>query len=218
MKIIILPGWRHNSALWQNLTAKLGHDAIALDLPGFGKEPLVKEDWGIPDYALWVVGKISKYKDVILIGHSFGGRVAVEITAQRQKNIRGLILSGTPSLYRPALSTQIKIRAYKLLKNLIPKSFRKLFYSDDLRKAGNLEKIFRRVVRHDQALELKKITLPTLLIWGKKDTEVPLRIAKEMGEILPNSKLKVIEDAGHNAFLESPNLFYGYVKDYISHL
>lgn len=71
MKIVILHGWGHSGQLWQNLADKLGKDAIAIDMPGFGKEPLVKDDWGVLEYAKWVESKISKYNRVVLIGHFF---------------------------------------------------------------------------------------------------------------------------------------------------
>jgi pimeloyl-ACP methyl ester carboxylesterase len=58
----------------------------------------------------------------------------------------------------------------------------------------------------------------TLLIWGEQDHEVPLRIAEEMKRIIRFSELKVIENAGHNTYLDKPDLFFGYVKKYISNI
>jgi len=218
MKIVILHGWGHNGELWQNLADKFGKDAMAIDMPGFGNEPLIKDDWGVPDYAEWVEQKIKRYKDVVLIGHSFGGRVVAEIASKKPKNIKAIILSGAPCLYRPSVSTKNKIIFYKLIKIFLPKDLRKIFYSGDLKSAGKLEKIFRKVVVYDQTRQLKKINLPTLLIWGEDDTQVPLHIAKEMNKLIKKSELKVIENTGHNSYLENPNLFYGYVKNFISNL
>jgi len=218
MKIVLLHGWGHNKKLWDNIASKLGKNVIALDMPGFGDEPLIKDDWGIPEYAKWVESKIAKYKDVILIGHSFGGRISAEIASKKPKYLKALILSGSPNIYRPSLNTKIKIYIYKLFKNFVPKNIRKIFYSNDLKESGKLEKIFRKVVTYDQTEQLKKINVPTLLIWGENDQEAPLRLAHEINKLIKDSELKVIENAGHNTFLDKPNLFYAYVKKYISNL
>lgn len=103
MKIVILHGWGHDKTMWGSIVKKLGRNAIALDLPGFGAEPLHDKNWGVPDYANWVNRKISKYKNVMLIGHSFGGRIAAEIASKNPENLKGLILTGAPCLYRPNL-------------------------------------------------------------------------------------------------------------------
>jgi pimeloyl-ACP methyl ester carboxylesterase len=218
MKIIILHGWGHNKTLWGNVANMLGKDVVALDMPGFGDEPLVKDDWGIPEYAKWVESKISKYKHVVLLGHSFGGRVAAEIASGRPSNVKGLILSGAPCIYRPTVYTKVKISLYKAVKIFIPNSIKGKFYSADLKEAGKLEKIFRRVVNYDQTEQLKKITIPTLLIWGENDNDAPLRLAHEINSLIKESELKIIENAGHNTFLDKPNLFYAYVTKYISNL
>jgi len=114
--IVILHGWGHNGQLWQNLANKLGSSAKSLDLPGFGSEPLVEDDWGVPQYAHWVERKIKKYKNVVLIGHSFGGRIAAEIASRKQIYVKGLILSGAPCIYRPSFQTLLRIKIYKMLR------------------------------------------------------------------------------------------------------
>jgi len=217
MKTIILHGWGHNAQLWQGLADKLP-DTVAIDLPGFGDELLVKDDWGIPQYADWVQEKIKKNNHAILIGHSFGGRVAAEIASKQSKNLKALVLAGAPCLYRPTKKTKLKIKLYKSLKTFLPENTHKIFYSEDLKFAGELKKIFRKVVVYDQTRKLKKINVPTLLIWGENDDQAPLRIAEEMSYLIPNSELKIIEKAGHNAFLEKPNLFFGWANEFIKNI
>lgn len=219
MKTIILHGWGHNNSLWESLATKLG-DAKAIDLPGFGNEQLVDNNWGVPEYADWVLSKIKKEKGVILIGHSFGGRVAVELASRKDNNIKGLVLSGAPCVYRPTSKTQAKIKIYKTSKKLLPLKLREKFYSQDLKDSQNqgLENIFRKVVIYDQTKQLEKIDIFTLLLWGENDTQVPLKIAQKMKMLIKNSELKIIENTGHNCFIEKPDLFFGYVKNYISNL
>lgn len=220
MEIVILHGWGHNGDLWASLAKKLGKQAFSFDMPGFGSEKLTDENWGIPEYAKWVEKKIAKKKEIILIGHSFGGRVAAEIASKNPEWLKGLILSGAPCLYRPNYLIKIKIKIYKLFKAFLPNKFRSIFLSQELSDAdkNGLGKIFRKVVIYDQGDKLKKISIPTLLIWGERDNSVPVNIAKEMNLLIKNSELKIIENSGHNTYLENPNLFYGYVKKFIENI
>ena len=220
MQTIILHGWEHNANLWKNMAVKIGRNVMSIDLPGFGSSPLIKDDWGIPQYAEWVEKKIKNDKGVVLIGHSFGGRIVAEIASKQPKWLKGIILSGAPCLYRPTLSTKVKIRVAKIAKKLLPNSIRTLFYTQDLKAASkkSLEKIFRKAVNYDQTAQLKKIDIPALLIWGENDDQVPVKIAHEMKKLIPNSNLKIIENAGHNVYLEKPDLFACYVKNHIKDL
>jgi pimeloyl-ACP methyl ester carboxylesterase len=65
------------SFLVGSLVSQLGTTATAIDLPGFGSEKLINDTWGVPEYADWVISQISDREDVILLGHSFGGRITV---------------------------------------------------------------------------------------------------------------------------------------------
>jgi len=216
--LVILHGWGHDKAYWQDFIGKFQDtDVIAIDLPGFGEEPLVNSDWGIPEYALWVKNKIAEMKldTVILLGHSFGGRIASFIASENPEWLKGLILYGSPSIYRPSDRTKLKIKVYKILKRLGLKNQKPK--NTELQKADNdgLGKVFRNVVPFDQTELLIKINVPTLLIWGANDEAVPVTIAKELNILIPNSKLVILDGLGHNAHLENLNLFYGTVKNFI---
>lgn len=217
MKIIILHGWGQNKIFWANLSSKLGSNTSAIDMPGFGDEKIVDPNWGVPEYANWVTNIVKNYKEVILIGHSFGGRVTTEIASRNPRWLRAIVLSGAPCLYRPTFKTKAKIRFYKIVKNFVPKNVRSLFFTKDLisAKQKGLENVFRNVVNYDQINQLQKINIPTLLIWGQNDLSVPLHVANEINNSIKNSKLEIINGAGHNSFSDKPNLFYGYVKKFI---
>lgn len=220
--LILLHGWGGKKQYWSQLESQLKGTAktLALDLPGFGDEKLVEDDWGVPEYANWVIELIKreKYEDVILVGHSFGGRVAAEIAANHPKWLSGLILDASPCLYRPSNSTLLKIRVYKLLKNMLPQPLKTLFYPSDLKDANErkLGKVFRTVVNYDQTQQLKAIQVPTLMIWGENDTEVPLRIAIEMRELISNSSLEIFENSGHFPLLDKASKYVDIVRTFIN--
>lgn len=217
MKIILLHGWGQDKSVWKNLVDKLGRNSLCFDMPGFGKEKIVDSTWGVPEYTQWVIDKIKNYDDVILIGHSFGGRITVEIASKNPKWLRGIILSGAPCVYKPSLKTKLKIAVFKIAKFLIPYNLRLRYFPRDLKNAidRGLETTFRKVINYDQTNQLQKINIPSLLIWGQNDLSVPLNVANEINKSIKNSKLKIINNADHNSFLDNPNLFYGYVKKFI---
>lgn len=224
MTILILHGWGQDKKVWEEFSSRFeSNEVIAFDLPGFGEEPLISSEWGIPEYANWVESKISEMKlnDVILLGHSFGGRIASYLASQRPEWLKALILTGSPSIYRPSLSTKFKIKKYKILKwiskRLKAHSPRLTADLGDADKRG-LGKIFRKVVPFDQTEELKKINVPTLLLWGENDEPVPLRIAHEINQLIEGSQLEIIKNTGHQVVQESPFLSYGIIKKFVESL
>ncbi|MGC9599507.1 MAG: alpha/beta hydrolase [Minisyncoccia bacterium] len=222
MKIVILHGWGQDKRFWDTFAAPFRKgDVVVFDLPGFGSEPHTVPDWGVPEYAEWVTSKIESIppegNDIVLLGHSFGGRIASYIASKDPRWLKGLILYAAPSIRRPKFSTRLKIAGAHVLKTL---GVRGRGGNPELREAEQkgMGELFRKAVSFDQTALLKKITVPTLLIWGDRDDVVPLSIAREMQRLIPNSKLTTIERAGHNAHLKNPHLFYGIVKRFIEGL
>ena len=210
-RLVVLHGWKHDKSKWDGFVKSFPPDEVLVfDLPGFGDEKLVDAGWGIPQYSAWVRDKLENLKEnnVILLGHSFGGRIAGYIASERPEWLKGLILYGSPSLYRPTTIIGLKIRIAKLLK--------KMGFSR--KSADEMYPIFKRVVTFDQTKILPEIRVPTLLLWGKHDTEVPVSIAEEIQTLIPDSRLITMQDAGHNAHFDNPNLFYGIVKKFIDGL
>ena len=125
MNIVILHGWGHSAVMWQSFASKFhGYKITVFDLPGFGNEPLISEKWEISDYAIWVAKKLKakKLHDVILIGHSFGGKIATEVAISNPDLVKKLILIAAPVLRRPSLSTRLKVSLHKIAKRVILKN------------------------------------------------------------------------------------------------
>src|SRR3989344_5991206 len=110
MKLVILHGWGQNSQNWHEIAEKININTNLIDLPGFGTEKLISNKWTITDYSNWVVKKINTDDDTILLGHSFGGRIAAEIASKNPKWLKALILTGAPCLYRPNIQSKLKIK------------------------------------------------------------------------------------------------------------
>lgn len=222
VSLVIIHGWNQNSSHWSILVKMFQKiiPVIIFDLPGFGNEPLQNKNWSIPEYATWVAQKIeSTSGDKILLGHSFGGRIASYIASSNPLWLKGLIIYGAPCIYRPSSKIKLKIFIAKILKFLKLKNLFIVKNAELLNADNNgLGKIFRNAVNFDQTKSLPNIKAPTMLIWGEYDSAVPLRIAYEIDSLVQESKLVVMDQVGHNAHSENPYLFYGITKKFIETL
>jgi len=104
-QLVILPGWNASKDSWQDFInlAQNQYEVICLELPCFGNEPCPEKIWEVADYAEFVKQKIIDLNLArpILLGHSFGGQIAVYLAANNQQLISKLILSGA-AIIRPA--------------------------------------------------------------------------------------------------------------------
>jgi len=92
---LALHGWRRSHEDWAPLLN--GLPALALDLPGFGASPPPPGAWGSAEYAEFLSPLLDAFPDIqILVGHSFGGRIAVQLAARRPERFRHVILAGVP--------------------------------------------------------------------------------------------------------------------------
>jgi len=63
--------------------------------------------------------------------------------------------------------------------------------------------------------KLSEIKIPLLIVWGDKDDLIPLRNAYILKEKVKNSQLKIINNAKHACYLDKPDEFKGYLKEFL---
>lgn len=223
--ILMLHGWGQSLQslypLGKLIHAKLGGRIHLLDLPGFGESSAPPaEGWDTAQYADLVLEYMDKQgiDKADIIGHSFGGRLAIRIAGNHPDRAGNIILIGAAGLPRN-LTLQKKLRRSYIrgLRNaigILPGSLQdkaKGWHSDkygsrDYKNAGQLKATFVKSVTEDLTPECTRISAPTLLLWGENDTEVPLEIAHRFNELIRNSSLIVLPRKGHFPFAESPDL------------
>jgi len=218
--IILLHGWGAESSLWKNFMEKLslnGFISYALDFPGFGKSSLPPKNFGLKDFAAIVKSFSTRLglSEIVLIGHSFGGRVAIKFASQNPTLIKKLVLIDsagvrTNSSLKHASSFFAKLtKIFFLLPFLKPlKIFiYRLIGAEDYLSNPALKDIFSRVVEEDLRDLMPAIKQPALIVWGEKDEVTPLSFAKIMEERIQNSRLEILTGAGHYSFLDKPEEF-----------
>ena len=228
--LLFLHGWRSQKEVWlpivnHQITKSPNHSIYALDLPGFGSSPAPKVAWAVGDYAEIVKGFIQKLglNNVIIIGHSFGGRVGIKLAARHSKLISKLVLVDSAGF----VDERTKKRAMELTAKLakpffLPKfmqGLRRKIYkyigADDYVATPWLTETFVKVKNEDLSEEMKKISCPTFLIWGENDTDTPVGFGQRMHALIPNSKFLILKNAGHFGFLDKPEEFVSALFEFI---
>ena len=205
--ILLLHGWGSDGSVFDNLTSFCSDKSfLIIDFPPFGKSGVLANDYTIFTYAQVVISLCEhlSIKKLKIIGHSFGGRVAILLCAILREYVQMCILIDSAGLKpKRHLSYYYKIYKYKLYKKL-GLSTLNMGSKDYLALSPTMQKTFKSVVNTYLDDYLIKIECPTLILWGEKDKETPLYMAKKLKKKIKNSALHIIKDAGHFCFLDAP--------------
>ena len=233
--IFLLHGWGANLELFKNIADIMSeaYTVVSLDFPGYGQSDEPKDAWDILRYAEFVIAFIKHFNcdKVILLGHSFGGRVIIKMSniPDLPFLIDKIILVDTAGIMpKRTLKYKIKIRIYKTgrfilnmpsIKKLFPdalENYRKKMGSSDYANASEImRRVLVKTVNEDLTPLLENITAPTLLIWGENDTDTPVSDGKLMEQKIPGAGLVVLKGAGHYSFLEQPYAFGRVIKSFL---
>lgn len=207
--LVYLHGWGQNIQMMMPIAKPFikEHNVLIIDLPGFGNSDEPNEILSIYDYADIVheIVRKVKMKNPIIIGHSFGGKITIAYSIKYETS--KIVLLASPykqNIKKPTF----KMRVYKFVKkipviNKLEGFVKKHVGSTDYRNASEtMRKILVNHVNLDLTEEVKKIDVPSLLIWGTNDEAVSIEDAKELEKLIPNAGLVEYEGCTHYAYLE----------------
>jgi len=218
--IILLHGWGTNLHTFDPIANELEKDfnIYKLDLPGFGESDPPETVWGVNDYTTFIEKFVHQNQIInpVIIGHSFGGRIALLYASRNEVN-KLVLMDAAGVKPKHSLNYYLKVYSFKLYKSILPllfgktkanhkiNQFRKRTGSSDYNNAiGIMRNVLVKVVNEDLKHIMPKIKAPTLLIWGENDTATPVKDAKIMEKKIKDSGLVVIKNTGHFCFLEKP--------------
>jgi pimeloyl-ACP methyl ester carboxylesterase len=221
--VLVLHGWGGSSDSWlevQKILASKGYRVICPDFPGFGKSISPKKPWGIDDYSRLILNfsKRLGLEEFFLLGHSFGGRVAIRFAVQHPEKLKSLILCNSAGI-KPKLGLKAKLIYWvAAIGNAIftPRRLarfkdaaRSIFYSflrkkDYVKAKGVMKETIKMALTDDLLPDLAEIRTRTLIVWGGKDKMVPPKYAEVMKRNIKNSKLEIFPKVGHSPHLEVP--------------
>lgn len=209
--ILALHGWGRRGSDFAAVFE--GLSGIAPDLPGFGASPPPDEVMGAEAYADIVAGMLGFFdRPPVLVGHSFGGRVAVCLAAKHPDRVGAMVLSGVPLIRletgrRPPLAYRVvrRLNQIGLISNERLEREKRSRGSDDYRAtSGVMRDILVKVVNESYEGQLGRIRSHVHLIWGADDRDVPVSVAETADALIPDSTLEVLPGVGHLVPLHAP--------------
>jgi pimeloyl-ACP methyl ester carboxylesterase len=225
-----LHGWGRDHRDFSSVLG--GYPHLLIDLPGFGVSPPPAAAWGAADYAACVAAVLEEHaaatspeaQPPLVVGHSFGGRVAVCLAASRPDLARALVLCGVPLLRSPrdgkvGMSYRLgrKARQMGLLSERRFEAMRRARGSADYNAAiGVMRSVLVRVVNESYDAELAAIRCPVGLLWGGNDRAVPPSMVEKASQLLTVPTVAdVVDGAGHDVHLEEPGRLVAMLDDVI---
>ncbi len=210
--IVLLHGWGQNIEMMKPLGERFKEyfNILYVDLPGFGKSEEPDKVWSVYDYSrtLHKLFNELNLNKIILIGHSFGGKISLVYSSIYK--VEKLVCLASPYC-KEITRLPIKTKIYKKIKKVwglrwLSSILSNFIGSSDYKKASTIMRgVLVNSINIDIVEDIKKIKTPTLLIWGTLDTAVPLKRAYELESLIKDSGVVVYEGATHYAYLERLN-------------
>jgi len=207
--LYIIHGWTYTVEPWRNTLAMLAEAGLKvkmLHVPGLTERS--SKVFEIEDYVKWADQEIPD--GAVALGHSNGGRILLNLCAKKPEKLKYLILLDAAGVYEPSARKRLVERVAKIGKPLkkvplVDKAFHKITGSTDYSRAPeNMKVTLANMLKSDQALDFSKVTTPTYILWGKKDTTTPPRQATAMYEKLPHAELKFYAKWTHAPYISDP--------------
>ncbi len=225
--LVLIHGTGASLHTWDEWTELLKDSLqiIRMDIPAFGLTgPNKTGDYSIENYTAFLHNFLEEINidTFYLAGNSLGGRIAWNYAHAYPGQVKKLILidaAGVPNNRATAAVFKLArnpVTAF-LLKNILPKSFieknMREVYFDDAKitealidryhsmalRTGNRQAFIDRANNNyaDQSSKLPEINTPTLIIWGQHDEWINVEDAYYFDKNIPNSFLKIYDNAGH---------------------
>lgn len=215
-RVLALHGWGRRGSDF--VPALSGLDALCPDLPGFGASPAPPAAMGAAGYADLLDPVFALFEaPPVVVGHSFGGRVAVARQFRRPGSAAGMVLVASPLIRLPG-GRRPPSPGYRLLRlahrlgllsDAAMERQRRRHGSADYRAAtGVMRDVLVRVVNESYEEELGALDAPVRLLWGEADSETPVAIAREAARLLAAGgtavELEILAGVGHHVPLRAP--------------
>lgn len=170
----------------------------------------------------------KKLTNVILVGNSLGGHIAIRYAHRHPDNTAKLILTGSSGLYENAqVGSYPKRGNYAYIRERVAATFydpaiatdelvkEVLHVTSNRFKCLSVIKAAKSTQRDNVLMRLPEIQTPVLLIWGNDDEVTPLAVAHQFRDTLPNPRLVILPDCGHAPMMEKPEEFNAELEEFL---
>ena len=215
--LLLLHGWGGNVHSFDMLgDLKKEFRVLEVDFPPFGKSE-EGQDWSVFLYANMLISLCEKLniEKCHILGHSFGGRIAILLGAIKKDLAQKIVLVGCAGMKpRRSLGYHIKVAIYKTKKRL-GRDISNYGSKDFLSLSPNMKKTFLKIVNTHLEEYAKMLNGQVLIVYGDKDKETPLYMGKRLNKLIKNSSLVVMRDCSHFCYNEKPFEFCKLVEKFL---
>lgn len=230
--LFLLHGWGCDGTIFDSVRAffTARFRVYTFDFAGFGRSEEPREVWGVEQYTRSVeaFARENGIERPILIGHSFGGRVAI-LYASRNEVEKVMLVDAAGVKPRRSARYYWKVYSYKIAKRVLPIAigrpraqrmidrYRAKTGSSDYNNATPMMRaILSRCVNEDLCHVMPRIAAPTLLFWGERDTATPLADAKRMESLIPDAGIVTVRGGSHFSWLDNTDLFLRVAESFLA--
>ncbi len=209
--IVLIHGGASDSRDWVSTMAALSnrYSLYAPDLIGFGQSNRNRDGYYLSDFTEFIMGFLDRLglEKPVLVGHSFGGRLCVDIALRHPEMVRKLVLVDSSGLGKVSTFGNIVFTGFWAIRKL-------------LRRPQPYPQFLTRPDEGNPWLcidELPDIRTPTLIIWKRLDPYLPLAIARRAGALIAGSRLAILPGYGHAPHEQNKKAFIHLLLDFLDH-
>lgn len=229
--VLLMHGWGCDHTTVRSIAVAVPSTmrVVNVDLPGHGKSTEPPSPWGVEQFT-WLMEKFVASLNLnkpVLIGHSFGGRIAILMSSRNDVG-KVVLVDAAGIKPRRSLKYYWKVYSFKTVKNILlflfgndtggkmVEKWRGKKGSADYRNSSPMMRaVMSRCVNEDLKHVMPAIKSPTLLIWGEEDTATPISDSKTMERLIPDAGLVAFPGCGHYSFLDNPFGFKAVLKEFL---
>ena len=224
--ILFLHGWGISAAPYHEMLKLLAqhYPVLAPDLPSFARSSCSNL---IPDYDSYAKF-LSSFLDTLniqqvhLVGHSFGGGIAIALSALAPDRVKSVVLVDSTGIPSVSILEAVPRRTIEMIAQFFLPGLKlklidipQIFFSNLLFNTGNVIQALLLSLQVDLRDLLPKIKAPCLLIWSEKDLTTLITAAREMAARIPNSRLTTVEEGWHEWGLWYPEKLTSIMLNFI---
>ena len=240
--LVLIHGHPFNRSMWlpQVDAFSATHRVITPDLRGYGESAVTIGKVMLEQHAQDIRDLLDHLGigQIVLGGLSMGGQIVMEFYQQFPERVRGLVLADTFAQLDTAVIKEGRIKMVErilreglhdytlevLPKMITPANVERLpevaaqvlGMMRGTAPEGAAASLRGRTERRDYVPLLPEIAVPTLIVVGREDEFTPVRDAELMRDLIPHSRLAVIEGAGHMPNLERVVEFNAVLKKWLA--
>ncbi|MBN1176292.1 MAG: alpha/beta hydrolase [Dehalococcoidales bacterium] len=207
--VLLVHGGASDSRDWLDTMNRLDHrfTFYAPDLIGFGQNERNEVGYYLSDFSDFLLGFIDTLglEMPVLVGHSFGARVCLDVAMQNGERVGKLVLIDASGLGKVSRFGTSLLTFFWALRKLFgkPQPYPRFLVKegDDYNHVGNDN--------------LAKLTVPTLLVWKRLDPYIPLSNTRQAAEVIPGARLEIMPGYGHAPHQQNSEVFNRLLLEFI---